>query len=334
MASATRSLLVPTVAGLIAALLLAAPFSQKSSHAAKVYRIAVVSSPSPPPAPWLDAFRAALRELGWAERRNIVVEIRSGKLDRIDELASAVVRERFDVIVTSATPVARAMKRATATIPIVMAVASDPIRGGVVDALAAPGANVTGHTIMGPELAGKRLELLKQVVPGLSRVALGLPAGRRSEPVVIQYIDEYQAAARQIGVDFQVIEVATAGGWGAAFGRLKAAGIGAVAIPEGRTLRTQAPQITAAAIRHRVPTVHALRGDVVAGGLMSYGPDVVDLWRRSATFVDKILRGAKPADLPVEQPTKFKLVINLKTATALGLDIPPSLVTRADQIIE
>jgi ABC-type uncharacterized transport system substrate-binding protein len=244
------------------------------------------------------------------------------------------VRERFDVVLTIATPMARAVKKAAAVIPIVMVVASDPIRGGVVDSLRAPGANVTGHAIMGPELAGKRLQLLKEVVPSLSRVALGLPAGRRSEPVVVQYIDEYQAAARQLGLRFQVVEVGSAEEWDAAFARLRRAGVGAVAVPEGHTLQSQARQIVAAAIRHRVPTVHAFRADVKAGGLMSYGVDVVDLWRRSAVFVDKILKGTKPGDIPIEQPTKFELVINSSTAKAHGLTIPPSVLLRADEIIQ
>jgi putative ABC transport system substrate-binding protein len=326
---------------LILALVLKAlvgPLTAQAPQDGKAWRIAIVSYPTvptpPPPAPWFDALREALHDLGWTEGRNIVLERRSAELNRIDELAAQVVREGFDVVLTVATPMARAMKKATAVVPIVMVVASDPIRGGVVDNLRAPGANVTGHAIMGPELAGKRLELLKEVVPSLSLVALGLPGGRRREPVVVQYIDEYQAAARQLGLRFQVAEVGSAEEWDAAFARLRRAGVGAVAIPEGHTLLRQARQIVAAAIRHRVPTIHAFREDVEAGGLMSYGVDVVDLWRRSAVFVDKILRGTKPGDLPIEQPTKFELVINLKTAKALGLTIPPSLLLRADQVIE
>lgn len=318
---------------------MAAPLTAEAQQQpGKMWRIAIVSYPTvptpPPPAPWFDGLREALHELGWIEGGNIVLERRSAEQNRIDELATQVVREGFDVVLTIATPMARAMKRATAVVPIVMVVASDPVRGGVVDNLRAPGANVTGHTIMGPELAGKRLELLKEVVPGLSRVSLGLPAGRRSEALVVQYIDEYQTAARQLGLRFQVVEVATAEGWDAAFARLRKDGVGAVAIPEGRTLQSQAPRIAAAAIRHRVATVHALRGDVEAGGLMSYGVDVVDLWRRSAVFVDKILRGTKPSDIPIEQPTKFELVINTSTAKALGVTIPPSLLLRADKIVE
>jgi putative ABC transport system substrate-binding protein len=317
---------------------LAMPLAAQAQQAGKMWRIAIVSYPTaptpPPPAPWFDALREALHDLGWTEGRNIVLERRSAELDRIDELAAQVVREGFDVVLTIATPMARAMKKATAVVPIVMVVASDPIRGGVVDNLRAPGANVTGHAIMGPELAGKRLELLKEVVPSLSRVALGLPAGRRSEPVVVQYIEEYQAAAHQLGLRFQVVEVGSAEEWDAAFARLRRAGVGAVAVPEGHTLQSQARQIVAAAIRHRLPTVHAFRADIEAGGLMSYGVDVVDLWRRSAVFVDKILRGTKPGDIPIEQPTKFELIINMKTAKALGLTIPPPLLLRADQVIE
>jgi ABC-type uncharacterized transport system substrate-binding protein len=326
---------------LILALVLKAlvgPLTAQAQQTEKAWRIAIVSYPAvpapPPPDPSFDALREALHDLGWTEGRNIVLERRSAELDRIDELAAQVVREGFDVVLTIATPMARAMKKATAVVPIVMVLASDPIRGGVVENLRAPGANVTGHAIMGPDLAGKRLELLTEVVPSLSRVALGLPAGRRSEPVVVQYIDEYQAAARQLGLRFQVVEVGSAEEWDAAFARLRRAGVGAVAVPEGHTLQSQARQIVAAAIRHRMPTVHAFRADVKAGALMSYGVDVVDLWRRSAVFVDKILRGKKPGDIPIEQPTKFELVINSNTAKVLRLTIPPSLLLRADRIVE
>jgi putative ABC transport system substrate-binding protein len=188
------------------------------------------------------------------------------------------------------------MKNATTTTPIVMAAASDPVGGGIVDSLARPGGNVTGLTLVGRELAGKRLELLRQLVPSLSQVALALPAGRRSEPIVSEYITEYEAAARALDLRFHVIEVAT--NWNKAFAQAKRKGIGGIAIPEGRTLQAQAHIIAPAAIRNGLPTVHALREDVEAGGLLSYGPDVVDLWRRSANYVDKILRGAKPVIFP------------------------------------
>jgi ABC-type uncharacterized transport system substrate-binding protein len=230
---------------LILALVLKAlvgPLTAQAQQTEKAWRIAIVSYPAvpapPPPDPSFDALREALHDLGWTEGRNIVLERRSAELDRIDELAAQVVREGFDVVLTIATPMARAMKKATAVVPIVMVLASDPIRGGVVDSLRAPGANVTGHAIMGPDLAGKRLELLTEVVPSLSRVALGLPAGRRSEPVVVQYIDEYQAAARQLG-RFQVVEVGSAEEWDAAFARLRRAGVGVVAVPEGHTCKVK-----------------------------------------------------------------------------------------------
>jgi len=322
------------VAGMAA--MLVAPLPARATPRAEPYRLAIVSYPtvpaqSPPP-PWLDSFREALQRLGWSEGQSIAIVRRSAELGRINDLAKQVAAERFDVVVTIATPMARAMKKATTTTPIVMAAASDPIGGGVVDNLARPGGNITGLTLIGPELAGKRIELLKEIVPSLSRVALALPAGRRSEPIVAEYIAEYEAAARSLHLNFNVIEMA--GSWDAAIARAKRDGVDGIAIPEGRTLQAQVHAIAAAAIRHGVPTVHAVRQDVEKGGLFSYGPDEFDLWRRAAGTVDRILRGAKPGDLPIEQPTKFQLVINAKTARALRVTVPPSLFLRADAVVE
>jgi ABC-type uncharacterized transport system substrate-binding protein len=325
-----------TALATLALALLAAPLAA-AKQAGKVYRIAIVTyptQPSPAAVAAIDAFRRTLRELGWVEGRNVLIERRGTEQEKLPELAAQVVREKFDLIVTDHTPAALAAKGATTTIPIVMATSADPIGGGVVGGLAHPGGNVTGLTVITPDVAGKRLELLKEMVPGLRLAAAVYAPGRATFPVVADWLIQSEVAARALGITLQRAEILGAERWDAAFAALKKDGVGAVIVVEGPRYILEAPQIAAAALKHRLPTAFPIREQVEAGGLMSYGANLVSMWQRAAHLADRILRGAKPADLPIEQPTKFELVINLKTAKALGLTIPPAVLARADEIIQ
>jgi putative ABC transport system substrate-binding protein len=316
---------------------LATPLAAEAQQAGKVYRFATIAFPPPPagapPDVGFEKFRTTLREMGWVEGHTIVIERRWSRVEELPRLAAEAVAERFDVLVTFATPAAVAAKRATNSIPVVMAVSADPVGAGVVDSLARPGGNVTGLTLITPDVAGKRLELLKETVPRLSRVGAMHP-GPASFPVMAQWIRENEAAARALGLALEVVEAGQETDWDRLFDRLKKEGAKAVSVLESPRYLAVAQPIAAAALRHGLATIFPFREHVVAGGLISYGADIVDLWRRAATYVDKILRGTKPGDLPVEQPTKFTLAVNLKTARALGLTIPPSVLLRADEIIQ
>ena len=315
--------------------LLAAPLAAEAQPAGKVPRIGILP-PSPISASverW-DAFRQGLRSLGYVEGQNIVlvfpsVEVTSS--ERLADAAAELVRLKVDVIVTATTVGARAAGVATKTIPIVMAVVNDPVAAGLVVSLARPGGNITGQSLISPELGGKRLQLLKEVVPGLSRIAvLSYPTNL----TIATQLRELEAAARALGVQLQVLEVRDARDFERAFDAATRGGAGAVLTLDDPLPYTYRTRIAELAAKSRLPTVSGLTGFAEAGGLMVYGPNVPDLWRRAATYVDKILKGAKPADLPVEQPTKFELVINLKTAKALGLKIPQSVLVRADEVIQ
>jgi len=285
------------------------------------------------PSPLLDAFRGGLRDLGYVEGQNVVIEYRwsEGRNERFPDLATDLVRLNVAVIVTQGAPAVQAAKAATSTIPIVMAALGDPVGTGVVASLARPGANITGLSLLDTELDGKRIELLKETVPGLTRLAILWSA---NDPGMTLAFSRVEAAARTLGLSLQSVAVREAGDFPGAF---QAAGAGRaealIVTAQPFTIRHRA-QILDLAAKHRLPAMYTLRGFVDAGGLMAYGPSLSDLHRRAASYVDKILRGVKPTDLPVEQPTKFELLINLKTAKALGLTIPPSLLLRADQVIE
>jgi putative ABC transport system substrate-binding protein len=284
-------------------------------------------------APWHEAFRQGLRELGWTEGQNITVEYRyaNGNNDRLPELAAELVRLKVDVIVASVGTDAAIAKSATTSIPIVMASGGDPVAGGLVVSLAQPGGNITGLTQMAPELTGKRLELLKQIVPNLSRVAvLWYPRGTTS-PLSWK---EMQLPARELGIRLQSLEVQSSADFAKAFHDATTARAGAVLVLPNPLFAANLKRIAELAAKTRLPSIFHLREFPDVGGLVSYGVDRTDMYRRAAAYVDKILKGAKPADLPIEQPTKFELVINLKTAKALGLTIPPSLLLRADHVIE
>jgi putative tryptophan/tyrosine transport system substrate-binding protein len=281
---------------------------------------------------WFAVFVQRLRELGWIEGRTVAVEYRwaEGRSERFAEIAAELVQRKVDVIVTASTGGVLAAKQATSVIPIVFAVAGDPVGIGLVASLARPGGNVTGLSLQQIETVGKRLELLREVVPGLGRLAVLANVGN---PTVVLDLGEVQATARTLGLEVITLEIRRGEDIAPAFEALKgrAEALYVVIDPLVGTHRIRINTLVLAA---RLPTMHTQRDAVELGGLMSYGPNFPDLYRRAAELVDKILRGTKPRDIPVEQPTKFDLVVNLTTAKALGLEIPPTLLARADEVIE
>jgi putative tryptophan/tyrosine transport system substrate-binding protein len=281
---------------------------------------------------WAAALVQRLRELGWIEGRTIAIEYRwaEGSRERAAEIAAEFVRLKVDVIVTSATVVVIAAKQATSVIPIVFAAASDPVGTGLVASLARPGGNVTGLSLQFTDLAGKRLELLREVLPDLRRLAI---LANASSPATALEVAEVQAMARTFGLEVAAPEVRQTEDIAPAFEALKGR-VEALYVVNDPLVDTNRVRINTLALAARLPTLHGDREHVAAGGLMSYGASFTDLFRRAGDLVDKILHGAKPADIPVEQPTKFDLVINLITAQALGLTIPPTLLARADEVIE
>jgi putative ABC transport system substrate-binding protein len=280
-----------------------------------------------------EIFRQVLRELGYVEGKNIAIHSRSaeGKLDRLPAVADELVRLKVDVFITSSTEEALAAKNATRTIPIVFYGVSDPVASGLVDSLARPGGNITGYTNITAVLAGKRLELLKETVPKLSRVAVLWDPKNKSFD---QSWKESQLSARELGLKLHSMEVSNADKFEGAFKEATKARSAALSTTSTSFINTYQKQIANLAIKNHLPAISSRDDFVASGGLMSYGPDRFEQYRRAGVFVDKILKGAKAADLPVEQPTKFELVINLKTAKALGLTIPPVVMTRADKVIK
>jgi putative tryptophan/tyrosine transport system substrate-binding protein len=278
----------------------------------------------------VSAFSQRLRELGWLEGRNIQLEVRwaEGRRERYVEIAAEFVRLKVDVIVTYAVPAIIAVKQATSTIPIVFAAAGDPVGNGLVASLARPGGNLTGMSNQSADLVGQRIEMLREVVPALRRLAVMTNVAAAN---AVQEQNEVEATARTLGLETVPLPIRSAADIGAAFSGLKADALYVVIDPLVNTNRVQ---INTHALGARLPTMHAFREFAVAAGLMSYGPNLPDLYRRAAEYVDKILRGAKPADLPVQQPIKFDLVINLTTAKTLGVTVPPTLLARADEVIE
>jgi putative ABC transport system substrate-binding protein len=282
---------------------------------------------------WLEAFRQGLRELGYVEGQNIAIEPRwtEGKDDRLPALAADLVRSKVDVIVAETGAATRAAQEATRTIPIVMSLVNDPVGSGLVASLARPGGNVTGLTIMSPDLVGKQLELLKAVVPKVSRVAI---LRHPDNPASAAQLREAEGAAQALGVRLQTLEARSPQEIDGAFAAMTRERAGSLLIIPDTLFWSQRRQIVELAVKRRLPSMRIGEAYAEAGGLMSYGPSYLDLERRAATFVDRILKGANPADLPVAQPTKFELVINLKTAKAIGLTIPQPLLQRADRIID
>ena len=315
--------------------LLAAPPATDAQQAARVPRIGFLSAATGVSSPALDAFRQGLRELGWVEGQSIVVDHRFAepRSNRLPELAAELVQLKVDIIVAETTQGVAAAKNATTTIPIVMISGSaDPVGLGFVASLARPGGNVTGLSYsVGPEIVGKQLELLKEVIPKVRRMAT---LSNPTNPVQPLFIREVNGAARSLGVQLHHLEVRGPDELEGAFATMAKARVEALLVVADAAFHLHRTRLADLAARRRLPAAYGTRASVEAGGLMSYGPSVSDLFRRSASFVDKILKGAKPGDLPVEQPTTFEIVVNLKTARALGLTIPPSLLRRADGVIE
>jgi putative ABC transport system substrate-binding protein len=315
--------------------LLVAPRATRAQHAAKAPRIGLLGG-SPAASPLREAFRQGLRDLGYVEGRNVMIEYRfdEGKLERLPALVAELVALEVDVILAGSTSAALAAKQATRTLPIVVAGIRDPVGSGLVSSLARPGGNVTGLSLLAPDLVGKRLEQLKQAVPGVTRVAALWHRGGQVERADKDILKEAEAAARALGVQLQIVEVRGPADLDRAFSDMASARAGALAVLGGTMLFNERRRLVDLAATNRLPAVYPVREFVDAGGLMFYGANTADAWRRAATYVDRILKGTKPGDLPVEQPSKFELVINLKAAKALGLAIPPSLLQRADQAIE
>ena len=316
--------------------LLAAPISAEAQAAGKVPRMGWLVADLAAKSDMTEAFLQGMRDLGYVEGDNLVIEYRDagGKLERLPALAAELVALKVDVILTGGTAQALAAKHATRAIPIVFAGAADPVTDGLVTSLARPGGNITGTSMLAPELVDKRLEQLTQAVPGISRVAVLWHPGNLGARTERDMLKEAGVAARTLRLQLQFVEARRPADFDRAFSDMTRAHAGALTVWSSPMFNTERRRLVDLAARNRLPAVYPWREAVDAGGLMSYGPDPADLFRRAATYVDKILKGARPADLPVEQATKFELVINLKTAKTLGLTIPPPLLQRADQVIE
>jgi putative ABC transport system substrate-binding protein len=321
--------------------LLAAPLA-RAQQAGKVYRVGWLGSGLRPTASTsnvsYETFMRQMRELGYVEGRNLRVEQRygEGRSERLAEHAVELVRIPVDVIVATTTTSTAAASKATRTIPIVMGSAANPIAAGLIASLSQPGDNITGSTLETADTAAKRLALLKEAVPGLRRVAALHPAQLRSFGIVSQWLKDNQAAAQHVGVNLTPVDlpIDDHSRWDDVFRKVAADGLDGATVLETPTYLAYRAKLAELALRHRLATVFPFREQAEEGGLMAYGADLADLYRRAAHFVDKILKGAKPADLPVEQPTKFTFVVNLKTAKALGITIPRSILVRADRLIE
>jgi putative tryptophan/tyrosine transport system substrate-binding protein len=325
-----------TFIGTLTGGLLTAPLAAGAQQASKVWRIGLLDYGSSGPArlAWWSAFQDKLRELGYVEGQNVVFQPRwaNGQVSRLEGLATELVAAKVDVLVTAGNPAALAAKQATSSIPIVTANGPDPVELGLAASLARPGGNVTGVTSISSELSAKRLGMLKELIPHVSRMAALWDRAARGSALNVR---DTEVAARSLGIALQSVAVrADPRDYDTAFVDMKRDGAGAVIVVQSSAFFAGYPRISDLAIKHRLPSVGGSKEYPEAGGLISYGADYPDLFRRAAVFVDKILKGAKPADLPVEQPNKFELVINMKTAKALGLTIPPSLLQRADQVIE
>jgi putative ABC transport system substrate-binding protein len=321
-----------TLLGGAAAVPILTPLAARAQQPGRLPTIGFLGSSTPSTwAPWVAAFVQRLRELGWIEGRTIAIEYRwaEGRNERFAEIAAEFVRLKVDIIVAGAIAIPAA-KRATSVIPIVFALAADPVGGGLVDSLARPGGNVTGLSVQSIDLAGKRLELLREIVPGLRRLAI-LANGDNLQTVL--EMGDTEAAARKLGLDVINLKIQRADDIASAFETLKG-NANALYVVSDTLTNTNRVRLNAFALAARLPTMHGNREYIETAGLISYAANYPDLFRRAGDYVHRILRGAKPADLPVEQPTKFDLVINLTTAKALGLTIPESFLLRADEVIE
>jgi len=316
--------------GAVAGGLLAAPLGTEAQQAGKVYRIGFLRG-GPPPESYLDAFQQGLRERGYVYGQNVVVELRTtdGSVDQLPQLAEELLRSKVDVILASAGPAALAAKKATTSVPIVFVGVVDPIGVGLVPSLGRPGGNITGLATNSEDFAGKRLELLKAIVPSLKRVAVLWHPANLTNPIQLKGA---QVAARTLGVRLEPVSIQGPNDFESAGKAVR--GADGLLFLESPLFTTHRARLAELAGKSRLPAIYGQREYVEVGGLMSYGPQFYDLYRRAALHVDKILKGAKPANLPVEQPTKFEFVINLKSAKALGLTIPPSLLARADEVIQ
>jgi putative ABC transport system substrate-binding protein len=308
-------------------------FSAEAQQPARIHRIGILNPTSGSVFPArVEAFRQRLRELGYVERKNILIEYRyaEGKAERLPDLVAELVRLKVDIIVTTGPSATLAAKKASGTISIVFASAADPVGIGLVSSLARPGGNITGLSLMAPDLDGKRLELLKEAFPKVARVAfLWNPSGSRGNLP----LTDMEAAAQALGLKLLSLEVRSLDDFEGAFTRAKREGAQAFITTTGALINTQQRRVLDFAAKNRLPAIYHYSEFVEAGGLMSYAPDNADLWRRAADFVDKILKGTKPADMPVEQPKKFEFVVNLKTAKQIGMTIPQKMLERADKVI-
>jgi putative ABC transport system substrate-binding protein len=317
----------------LGALFCALCFPAEAQEQAKVAKIGWLRArPGASPRGASEGIRQMLRELGYIEGKNIAFEYRytEGKLDRIPALADELVRLKVDVLVASSTAEALAFKNATKTLPIVFYLSSDPVADGLVDSLPRPGSNITGFTTISPVLSGKRLELLKETVPKLSRVAL---LWDPQNPSSMQQWKESQLPARELGLQLHSLQVSSTDKFEGAFKEATKARSAALAVTESSLTNSYQKWIADLATKNRLPAIYPREDFVNSGGMMSYGPDLAEPYKRVAVFVDKILKGTKPADIPVEQPTKFELIINLKAAKQIGLTIPPNVLARADKVI-
>ena len=316
---------------------LTAPIAAKAQPSRKVHRIGLLGGSSPSAheasARLWDAFFQRLRELGYVEGQTILVEGRwyGEHIERLPSLAVELVQAKVDVIVAGAPPAPEAAARATSTIPIVMAGHPDPVGSGLAVSLAKPGRNITGLSDQSPELAAKRLQLLKEIIPGISHVAV---LWNPTNPTVLPMLTEAELAAQSIGVRLQILEARVPDDFTSAFSAMVRDGAGGLITFGSSMFFAERSRIAALAAQNRLPAIYGAKEFAEAGGLISYGSIFTEQWRRAATYVDKILKGANPADLPIEQPTKFELRLNMKAAKALGLTIPPSLLARADEVIE
>jgi putative ABC transport system substrate-binding protein len=321
-----RRFLLTSLAGVIGA-----PVGGGAQGADRVRRVGILLGVQPDPE-WIADIIVPMRELGWVDGQNVVFEQRYGKL--LPMLARELIASRVDVIVAATTPATRAAKEATATIPIVFAEVTQPARQGFVASLTRPGGNVTGLADIAVELTPKRLELLKELVPGATRVAILMDPEFYPPDVTQGLVDDSKRASRALGLRLETLEVRTAEDFDAAFASIRQSRAEGLTFIPNPLFFTQRARIADLAIKHRLPLVAHLRQQAEAGALLAYDSSSRQMYRQVAMYVDRILRGAKPADLPVQEPAKFELIINLKTAKALGLKIPPSLLARADQIIE
>ena len=324
-----------TLLRLLTLLLLAAGTFAEAQQPAKIPRIGFLSTSTPSAAASAraDAFRQGLRDLGYVEGKNIFIEFRyaEGKYDRFPELAAELLAFKVDLIVAPETPAALAAKKTTQTIPIITVTAADPVGSGLVDSLARPGGNITGLSLVaGLEMSGKQLELLKEALPKLTHVAVLV---NPANPPTAGFVKEAKLAAPSLGVQLRILEARDPKELEGAFSAIKKERVGALLVIAAPFVGINS-QIVSFATNSRLPAMYPYRESVDAGGLMSYGPSQPDLYRRAATYVDKILKGMKPADIPVEQPMKFEFIINLKAAKEIGLTIPPNVLVRADKVIK